>query len=84
MDKDVSYCDRGRSPAVEEALTVDGKVAIICEQPDLAEEDKTLEPINPSDLVLLGSRTGAGYVRIRGPEGLGTIDKPELLREAHS
>ncbi len=83
MDKNIYYIvTEGGAPAVEEVPAVDGKAAIVCERPDLAEEGETLEPINPSDLaLLLDARVDVGYVRVRGPEGPRTINKPEFLGE---
>ena len=81
MDKDIYYIvTEGGAPAIEEIPTVSGKAAIICERPDLAEGDETLEPINPSDLaLLLDSRADIRYVRVRAPEGPRTIAKPAFL-----
>jgi hypothetical protein len=86
MDKDIYYIvTEGGAPAVEEIPTVGGKAAIICERPDLAEGDETLEPINPSDLaLLLDSRPDVRYVRVRAPEGPKTIAKPAFLGDAYS
>ena len=82
MVKDLYYIvPEGGAPAVEEVPAVDGKAAVVCERPDLAEEGETLEPINPSDLaLLLDARADVGYVRVRTPEGPRTINKPEFLR----
>ena len=86
MNKDIYYVvTEGGAPAVEEVPAVGGKAAVICERPDLAEGDETLEPINPSDLaLLLDSRADVWYVRIRAPEGPKTIDKPKFLRGTYS
>lgn len=54
MDKDIYYIvTEGGASAVEEVPAVDGKAAVVCGRPDLAEEGEFLEPINPSDLALL-------------------------------
>ena len=86
MDKGTYYIvTEGGAPAVEEAPAVDGKAAVVCERPDLAEEGETLEPINPSDLaLLLEARADVGYVRVRGPEGPRTMDRPEFLGDTYS
>ncbi len=85
MDKDIYYIvTEGGAPAVEEVPAVDGKAAVVCERPDLAEEDETLEPINPSDLaLLLDARADVGYVRFGTPEGPRIINKPEFLGEKY-
>ena len=82
MDKDIYYVvTEGGVPTVEEVPTVGGTAAVICERPDLAEGEETLDPINPSDLaLLLDSQADVWYVRIKAPEGPKTIDKPEFLR----
>jgi len=86
MDKDIYYIvTEGGASTIEEIPTVSGKAAIICERPDLAEGDETLEPINPSDLaLLLDSRADVRYVRVRTPEGPKTIAKPAFLGDAYS
>ncbi|HZF57279.1 MAG TPA: hypothetical protein VEZ19_02250 [Rubrobacter sp.] len=86
VDKDIYYIvTEGGAPAVEEVLAVDGKAAVVCERPDLADEGETLEPINPSDLaLLLDARVDVEYVRVRGSEGPRTIAKPEFLGDAYS
>jgi hypothetical protein len=85
MDKDIYYIvTEGGAPAVEEVPAVDGKAAVVCERPDLAEEGETLEPINPSDLaLLLDARADVGYVRFRTPEGPRIINKPEFLGDKY-
>ncbi len=86
MDKDIYYIvTEGGAPAVEEVPATSGKVAVVCERPDLAEVGETLEPINPSDLaLLLDARTDVDYVRVRAPEGPRTIDKSVFLEDAIS
>ncbi len=86
MDKDSYYIvTEGGAPAVEEVPEVEGKAAIVCERPDLAEEGETLEPVTFDDLTfLLEARSDIGYVRIRAPEGPRTIEKPDFLGEAFS
>ncbi len=71
MDKDIYYIvTEGGAPAVEEVPATGGKVAVVCERPDLAEVGETLEPINPSDLaLLLDARTGALTTRVEGLPG---------------
>ena len=85
MDKDIYYIvTEVGAPAVEEVPAVDGKAAVVCGRPDLAEEGETLEPINPSDLaLLLDARADVGYVRVRATEGPRTINKPEFLGEKY-
>jgi hypothetical protein len=61
------------------------KTAIVCEQPDLAEEGKTLEPIPFDDLAfLLEARADIGSVRVRTPECPRTLEKPRFLGGAFS
>lgn len=86
MDKDSYYIvTEGGAPAVEEVPAVNGKAAVVCERPDLAEEGETLEPINPSDLaLLLDARSDVGFVLVRAPEGPRTIGKFEFLGDAVS
>ncbi len=69
----------GGAPAVEE-VPGGGKAAIVCERPDLAEEDETLEPVTFNDLAfLLEARADVGYVRVRTPGGPRTVDKSDFL-----
>ena len=83
MDKDIYYIvTEGGAPAVEEVPAVDGKAAVVCERPDLAEGGETSEPVTFDDLAfLLEARADIGYVRVRAPEGPRTINKPEFLGE---
>lgn len=74
----------GGARAVEE-VRGGGKTAIVCEQPDLAEEGETLEPVTFDDLAfLLEARSDIGYVRVRTPEGPRTVEKPRFLGETFS
>jgi hypothetical protein len=86
MNKDIYYIvTEGGAPVVEEVPATGGKVAVVYERPDLAEEGETLEPINPSDLaLLLDARADVDYVRVRAPERPRTIDKSEFLGDAVS
>ena len=86
MDKDGYYIvTEGGAPAVEEVPAVNGKAAVVCERPELAEEGETLEPVTFDDLAfLLEARADIGYVRVRTPEGPRTIEKPEFLGDAIS
>ncbi|MBA2512535.1 MAG: hypothetical protein H0X19_05890 [Rubrobacter sp.] len=86
MDEDSYYIvTEGGAPAIEEVSAIGGKVAIVCERPDLAEDDETFEPITFDDLaLLLEARADIGYVRVRGPEGPRTVEKPEFLGDTYS
>ncbi len=86
MDKDGYYIvTQGGAPAVEEVSGVEGKAAVVCERPDLADEGETLEPVPFDDLAfLLEARADIEYVRVRTPEGLRTVSKPHFLGEAFS
>ncbi len=86
MDKDGYYIvTQGGAPAVEEVPGVEGKAAVVCERPDLADEGETLEPVTFDNLaLLLEARADIGYVLIRTPEGPRTIEKPDFLGDAFS
>lgn len=86
MDKDRYYIvTEGGAPAVEEVPEVEGKAAVVCERPGLADEGETLEPVTFDDLAfLLEARADIGYVRVRTPEGPRTVEKPRFLGEAFS
>ncbi len=72
------------APAVEE-VPGGGKAAVVCERPGLAGEGEALEPITFDDLAfLLDARADVGYVRVRGPEGTRTVEKPHFLGGAFS
>lgn len=87
MDQDSFYIvvDEDGNPAIEEIASVEGKAAILCVMPDLAEEGEKIEKITYSDLaVRLHDRNEIEWIRIRTYEGLELREKPDFLKEALS